>query len=87
VLRYAGRVGSGIDEAARNRLDALLSPIRRDTSPFDKTPKLASPVWVEPRVVVEVFFHEWTSAGILRAPRYKGVRDDKDPSEVVREIL
>lgn len=86
VLHYAGRVGSGIDESARTRLDALLSPIVRTMSPFDKTPKLPSPVWVEPRVVVEVFFHEWTSAGIMRAPRYKGVRDDKEPSEVVREI-
>ena len=38
-------------------------------------PKLPSPHWVEPELVVEVAFHEWTSAGILRAPRFKGVRD------------
>jgi bifunctional non-homologous end joining protein LigD len=41
---------------------------------------------VEPALVVEVEFHEWTSAGVLRAPRYKGLRDDKPASEVVREL-
>jgi ATP-dependent DNA ligase len=40
---------------------------------------------VTPKVVVEVAFHEWTSAGILRAPRYKGLRTDKDARDVVRE--
>jgi bifunctional non-homologous end joining protein LigD len=86
TLRYAGRVGSGIDETARTRLVRLLAPLERDTSPFPQTPKLKAPVWVEPTVVVEVAFHEWTSAGVLRAPRYKGVREDKAASEVVREI-
>jgi len=37
-------------------------------------------------VVVEVGFHEWTSAGLLRAPRFRGIRDDKDPGDVVREL-
>jgi bifunctional non-homologous end joining protein LigD len=86
ALQYAGRVGSGLDETARARLEQLLAPLVRDTSPFAHTPKLKSPTWVEPRVVVEVAFHEWTRTGVLRAPRYKGVRIDKDASEVVREI-
>jgi ATP-dependent DNA ligase len=42
--------------------------------------------WVEPRLVCEVGFSEWTSAGELRHPRFQGLRDDKDAGEVVREI-
>jgi bifunctional non-homologous end joining protein LigD len=84
-LRFAGRVGSGIDASARTALTARLTPLRRATSPFDATPRLPDPVWVQPEVVVEVAFHEWTSAGVLRAPRYRGLRDDKPAAEVVRE--
>jgi bifunctional non-homologous end joining protein LigD len=84
-LRYAGRVGSGIDEAARARLEALLATRRRDRSPFVSTPRLVRPVWAEPDLVVQVRFHEWTHAGILRHPRYEGLRDDVDPASVVRE--
>jgi bifunctional non-homologous end joining protein LigD len=85
-LRYAGRVGSGIDEQTRVLLEAKVSAIARDTSPFVDTPKLPRPRWVQPELVVEVRFQNWTGAGMLRAPRYRGLRDDKDPSEVVREI-
>jgi bifunctional non-homologous end joining protein LigD len=84
-LRFAGRVGSGIDGAARERLTRELAPLARDDSPFDATPRLPRPHWVDPEVVVEVGFHEWTSAGVLRAPRYRGLRDDKPAGEVVRE--
>jgi len=84
-LRYAGRVGSGIDEATRARLEATLAPLRRDDPPFVDAPRLPEPVWTDPELVVEVGFHEWTSAGVLRAPRFRGIRDDKDPAEVVRE--
>ena len=66
-------------------LEAKLAPLARDTSPFEKTPRLPAPHWVEPEVVVEVAFQDWTNAGILRAPRYQGVRDDKPAAEVVRE--
>ncbi len=85
-LVFAGRVGSGIDADSRARLETLLRPLDRATSPFITTPRLPDPVWVEPEVVVEVAFHEWTSAGVLRAPRYKGLRDDTPASEVVREL-
>jgi bifunctional non-homologous end joining protein LigD len=84
-LRFAGRVGSGIDAAARDVLTRALAPLQRDGPPFDATPRLPRPHWVEPELVVEVGFHEWTSGGVLRAPRYRGLRDDKAAAEVVRE--
>jgi bifunctional non-homologous end joining protein LigD len=84
-LRYAGRVGSGIDERGRLVLEAELRALGRDTSPFADAPRLPDPRWVDPELVVEVRFHEWTSAGILRAPRFVGLRDDKPARDVVRE--
>ncbi|MDX6702631.1 MAG: bifunctional non-ous end joining protein LigD, partial [Baekduia sp.] len=88
-LRFAGRVGTGFTDAELDRLAARLAPLVRDTSPFDvippgvKIPREA--VWVEPELVCEVEFVEWTRDGILRAPSYKGLRDDKPASLVVRE--
>ena len=84
-LQFAGRVGSGIDATKREVLERALAPLRRTDSPFVATPKLPSPQWVEPELVVEVAFHEWTSQHVLRAPRYKGLRDDKAAHDVVRE--
>jgi bifunctional non-homologous end joining protein LigD len=85
ALRYAGRVGSGIDEAARAMLERRSASRLRDTSPFVDAPKLPYPMWLEPDLVVEVAFHEWTRTGRLRAPRYRGLRTDKPAREVVRE--
>jgi bifunctional non-homologous end joining protein LigD len=83
-LVYAGRVGSGLDDALR---DALASSLRvRATSPFARTPRLPGPVWVEPEVVAEVEFSEWTDDGVLRQPIFRGLRADKTPEEVVREL-
>jgi bifunctional non-homologous end joining protein LigD len=84
-LRYAGRVGSGIDERARAALEAALRPLVNDDTPFVDAPRLPGAVWVAPELVVQVRFHEWTTAGVLRAPRFRGVRDDKPAAEVVRE--
>ena len=85
ALRYAGRVGSGLDESKRSLLERRVQALARATSPFEHTPKLPSPHWVEPVLVVEVGFHQWTGAGMLRAPRYRGLRNDKTASDVVRE--
>jgi bifunctional non-homologous end joining protein LigD len=87
-LAYAGHVGTGFTQQTLGMLAGLLGPLRRAGSPFvtDVPPEHARyAVWVEPRVVVEVAFTQWTNAGRLRAPAYKGLRDDKDPAEVVRE--
>jgi bifunctional non-homologous end joining protein LigD len=87
-LAYAGHVGTGFTQQTLGMLAGLLEPLRRAGSPFITAvpPEHArNAVWVEPRVVVEVAFTQWTNAGRLRAPAYKGLRDDKDPAEVVRE--
>jgi bifunctional non-homologous end joining protein LigD len=83
-LRYAGRVGSGLDDRLRDELSAGL--VRRESSPFDTAPpRLPGVVWVEPDVVAEVRFTEWTDDGVLRQPVFVALRDDKDPADVVRE--
>jgi bifunctional non-homologous end joining protein LigD len=78
-------VGTGFTEDMLERLARLLAPLARDSSPFDvgKPPRGAH--FVEPQLVGEFKFAEWTKGGQLRAPVFKGLRDDKDPREVVRE--
>jgi bifunctional non-homologous end joining protein LigD len=82
-LRYAGRVGSGFKDDDRDAMQRSLR--RRETSPFDPAPKIKDAVWVEPDCVAQVKFTEWTSDAVLRQPVFLGLRDDKDPNEVVRE--
>jgi len=87
-LRYAGRVGTGFTDRELGELLAALAPIARDASPFDPPPP--GPVsrharWVDPTIVAEFAFAEWTADGVLRHPSYLGRRLDKDPSRVVRE--
>jgi bifunctional non-homologous end joining protein LigD len=85
-LRYAGQVGTGFKEDDLNRLSQLLAPLRRGTSPFEGRQPPKGTIFVEPRLVVEVEFAHWTRTRTLRAPAYKGVRDDKDPQDVVLEL-
>lgn len=87
-LEYAGHVGTGFTHETLVMLGRRLEPLRRKTSPFAKPvpPEHArAAIWVEPRLVVDVAFGGWTSADIMRAAAYKGLRTDKDPAEVVRE--
>jgi DNA ligase D-like protein (predicted ligase) len=85
-LNYAGKVGTGFSESVLRQLHSTLSRLARDSPPFHigRLPR-ARVHWVEPRLVAEVGFSEWTTDGQLRHPRYQGLRDDKDPAEVVRE--
>jgi bifunctional non-homologous end joining protein LigD len=90
-LRYVGNVGTGFDDAEIRKLLGLLEPLHRDEAPFREVPKLprvrrSDVHWVEPRLVAEVRFGEWTHDGHLRHPAYLGLRDDKDASEVVAEL-
>ena len=87
-LIYAGHVGTGFTDETLRLLGDKLRPLRRPDSPFDGPvpPEHARPaVWVEPRLVIQVSFDRWTKAGRMRAPVYKGLRDDIDPSDVIRE--
>ncbi len=84
-LRYAGRVGSGFTEAELRRLAGMLEPLKARQSPFEGRQPPKQSVFVEPRLVAEIAFREWTAARTLRAPVYKGLRADKDPAEVVLE--
>jgi bifunctional non-homologous end joining protein LigD len=87
-LIYAGHVGTGFNAETLRLLSARLEPLRRSSSPFDGPvpPMYArTAVWVEPRLVIDVAFDRWTNAGRMRAPVYKGLRDDIDPADVVRE--
>jgi bifunctional non-homologous end joining protein LigD len=89
-LRWAGNVGTGFDDAEIARLLDRLRPLRRADSPFAEVPKMPrvrrdDVVWVEPELVAEVRFAEWTHDGRLRAPVYQGLREDKEATEVHRE--
>ncbi len=85
-LRYASKVGTGFDEAGIERLWRQLRPLARSTSPFAVgSPEGRGHHWVEPRLVCEVRFTEWTDEGGLRHPTFIGLRNDKRPEECRRE--
>jgi bifunctional non-homologous end joining protein LigD len=86
-LRYVGNVGTGFDDAEIRRLLRLLKPLHRDAAPFPEVPKMprirkGDVQWVEPRLIAQVRYGEWTHDGHLRHPAYQGLRDDKEPAEV-----
>ena len=84
-LRYAGKVGTGFDAAELRALRERLEALRREGSPFEGRQPERGAIFAEPELVCEVEFSEWTRAGTLRHPSYKGLRDDKPARDVVRE--
>ena len=89
-LRWAGNVGTGFTEDEIDELLARLKPLERPDSPLVTEPKMprvrkSDVRWVEPELVVEVEFVEWTHEGRLRFPTFLGVREDKLPEDVRRE--
>jgi bifunctional non-homologous end joining protein LigD len=87
-LVYVGNVGTGFTEAALRDLAARLAPLARPASPFDTAvPREVERVarWTDPELVGEVAFADWTGDGVLRHPSWRGLRDDKNPEQVIRE--
>jgi bifunctional non-homologous end joining protein LigD len=86
-LRYAGKVGTGFGRETLARLGRRLRSLERPDPPFaDVHPIPPGTRWVEPKLVGQFAFSEWTRDGRLRHPRFLGLRDDKPPTEVVREL-
>ena len=85
-FRYAGKVGTGFKRETLRDLAAKLAPLVRDTPPFEAEKGLPrAATWVEPELVAQVAFMEWTGDGRLRHPSFLGLRFDKPASEVARE--
>ena len=86
-LRYAGRVGSGLRERDAERLLATLDGLAQAGPPFGDVPAAdaVDAVWVRPELVGEIEFGEWTRTGVARHPRWRGLRPDKRPEDVVFE--
>ncbi|MCJ1678490.1 non-homologous end-joining DNA ligase [Streptomyces sp. APSN-46.1] len=84
-LRYAGKVGTGYDTSTLRRLREQLDRLARERAPFHDDVRERAAHWVRPELVAQIGFTEWTTAGMLRHPRYLGLRDDKPAREVIRE--
>jgi len=87
-LKYVGRVGGGFDNHERAEWQRRAKKLERKESPFDNQPDKRSGEilqWMKPELVIQVAFADWTQSGILRQPRYLGMRQDRDPKTVVRE--
>jgi len=87
ALVYAGKVGTGFDQELLRSLGRRMRSMARPTSPFVDPAAIRERgvTWIEPELVAELGFTEWTRAGRLRHPRFLGLRDDKAASDVVRE--
>ena len=86
-LNYAGKVGTGFDAADLTELSRKFKPLERKTSPFVEVPReeLKGAVWLEPKLVCQIHYTEWTRDGRLRHPSFQGLRQDKPARDVHRE--
>ena len=88
AIHHALMLDRPVAAPVADRGEGVVRDRARDRPSFDPEPRprLKEAIWVEPAIVVEVEFTEWTGVGILRHPSYKGQRTDVDPREVVREV-
>lgn len=84
--RYVGHTGGGFDEKKLVSIKQILKPLIRKKSPFTIEPATNAPAtWLQPKIVCQVKFSEWTNEGIMRQPVFLGIRDDKKAEEVMQE--
>jgi bifunctional non-homologous end joining protein LigD len=88
-LRYAGRIGTGFSDRDLERLRRRLDELPRTENPFEDVPAAdaGDAVWVQPLLVGETEFAEWTPGGRLRHPTWRGLRVDKSPEDVAVEAV
>ena len=87
-LLYAGRTGTGFTQSSSRKIREQLESLRRDRSPFTDVPAEArrGAIWTDPKMVVEVQFGAWTADNRVRQASFKGIREDKNPLEICREV-
>ena len=85
ALRYAGKVGTGMNRQALQLLARHAEELACEAAPVSDPPRERDVVWLRPELVVQVRFTEWTRDGHLRHPVFLGLRDDKSARSVVRE--
>ncbi|MBO0849361.1 MAG: non-homologous end-joining DNA ligase [Pseudonocardia sp.] len=85
ALRYAGKVGTGFDQRALRALRKRFEGLGRPDSPFADQVRERGAHWLRPELVAQIAFTEWTRDGLLRHPRFQGLREDKPADQVVRE--
>jgi bifunctional non-homologous end joining protein LigD len=86
-LIYVGHTGGGFDRKGLTSMRGRLEPLIQEECPFRRRPPTNAPAhWLRPELVCEVSFHEWTGDGVMRQPIFLGLREDKDPHSVRREV-
>ena len=86
-LTYAGNVGTGFDQRGLQALHAKLQALDTDKSALETVPRGVKGHWVRPKLIAEVAFTEWTGDGRIRHPVFHGLRTDKDPAAITREVV
>lgn len=86
VLTYTGKVGTGFSDDLQRKLIEMMKSMEIKHAPVTNPPKDKNIHWVEPVLVAEVHFTEWTNSGVMRHPVFIGLRSDKPPASITREV-